>query len=35
MDCELENPILGIRPVLDADLSKDSPENGSSDFRDL
>ena len=32
---ELENPVLGIRPVLDADLTRDHLENGASDLRDL
>lgn len=37
MECELENPLLGIRPVLDTDLLRDGLENdpGASDFQDL
>ncbi len=36
-EAELENPILGIRPVLDTDLTRDNFENdpGDSDFQDL
>ena len=36
-ESELENPLLGIYPVLDADLARDNLENdlGTSDFRDL
>ncbi len=36
-ETELENPLLGIYPVLDADLTRDNLENdlGASDFRDL
>lgn len=36
LESELENPLLGMYPVLDPDLSKDSLENdiGVSDFRD-
>lgn len=35
IESELENPLLGIYPVLDTDLARDNLENGASDFRDL
>lgn len=37
LEAELENPVLGIRPVLEADFSRDNFENehGASDYQNL